>query len=99
MLKLIAPLSRKRPFRIGDQDTDSESENISIARTSTPVKTTTATNSKTTQVISRNTTVKAKNPWVLNPSSTTMPTIGGETAKFKRIEDLLQSSLKVYPKI
>ena len=53
MLKLIAPLSRKRPFRIGDQDTDSESENISIARTSTPVKTTTATNSKTTQVISR----------------------------------------------
>ena len=47
MLKLIAFLSKKRPIRLGDQDTDSESENISVARTSTPVKTTTVTNSKT----------------------------------------------------
>ena len=46
MPKLIAPLSKKRPIRTDDQDTDSESENISVARTSTPVKTITATNPK-----------------------------------------------------
>ena len=54
MLKLIAPLSKKRPTCTNDQDTDSESENISIARTSTPGKTTIATNSKTTPSNSRN---------------------------------------------
>ena len=54
MLKLIAPLSKKRPIRTEDQDTDSESDNVSVARTSTPVKTLTATNSKTTPVNSRN---------------------------------------------
>ena len=54
MLKLTAPLSRKRPIRLEDQDTDSEPENISVARTSTPVKTTTTTNSKTTPVNGRN---------------------------------------------
>ena len=36
------------------QDSDSEPENVSGARTSTPVKTHTATNSKTTPVNSRN---------------------------------------------
>ena len=54
MLKLIAPLSRKRPTCVNDQDSDSVSENISVARTSTPVKTTIATNSKTNPVNSRN---------------------------------------------
>ena len=44
MLKLIAPMSKKRP---SNQDSDSESENISVARTSTPIKTN-ATSSKTT---------------------------------------------------
>ena len=53
MPKLIAPLSRKRPVCANDHDTDSESENISVARTSTPVKTTIATNSKTPPVNSR----------------------------------------------
>ena len=54
MLKLIAPLSGKRTTCVNDQDSDSEPENISVARTSTPVKTTNATNSKTTPVNSRN---------------------------------------------
>ena len=54
MLKWIAPLSRKRLTCVNDQDSDSEPENISVARTSTPVKTTIATNSKTTPVNSRN---------------------------------------------
>ena len=53
MPKLIAPLSRKRPTCVNDQDSDSEPENISVARTSTPVKTTIATNSKTNPVNSR----------------------------------------------
>ena len=47
MLKLIAPLSRKQPERPNNQDTDCESENVSVARTSTPMKTN-ATSSKTT---------------------------------------------------
>ena len=55
MLKLIAPLSRKRPTCVNDQDSDSEPENTSVARTSTPVETTIATSSKTTPVNSRNT--------------------------------------------
>ena len=54
MLKLIASLSKKRPIHLEDRDSDSEPENISVARTSTPVKITTATNSKTTPVNSRN---------------------------------------------
>ena len=54
-LKLIAPLNRKRSVYTNDQYTDSEFENISVARTSTPVKTITATNSKTTPNNSRNT--------------------------------------------
>ena len=59
MLKLIAPLCRKRSVCTNDQDTDSESENISVARTSTPVKTITATNPKTTPVNSRNSYFKS----------------------------------------
>ena len=58
MPKLIAPLSKKRPIHLEDRDTDSEPENISMARTSTPVKITTATNSKTTPVNSRNNNVR-----------------------------------------
>ena len=54
MLKLIAPLSRMRPVYTNDQDTDSDFENITVAGTSTPVKTITATNPKTTPVNSRN---------------------------------------------
>ena len=53
MLKLIAPASKKRPISSNTQDSDSDQENISVARTSTPVKTQTATSSKTTPVNSR----------------------------------------------
>ena len=54
MLKLTAPLSKKRPICTNDQESDSEPENISVARTSTPVKSTIATSSGTTPVNSRN---------------------------------------------
>ena len=58
MPKLIAKLketsSKKRPIPLEDRDTDPEPENISVAWTSTPVKLTNATNSKTTPVNSRN---------------------------------------------
>ena len=54
MLKLIAPVSKKRPVSSDIHDSDSDQENISVARTSTPVKTQTATNSKTTPNNSRN---------------------------------------------
>ena len=53
VLKLIAPLSKKQPIHPNNQDSDSEPENISVARTSTPVKTNT-TSSKTTPSNSRN---------------------------------------------
>ena len=54
LLKLIAPVSKKRPISSNAQDSDSDQESISVARTSTPVKTQTATSSKTTPVNSRN---------------------------------------------
>ena len=54
MLNLIAPLNRKQSVNLNTQDSDSEPENISVARTSTPVKTYTATSSKTTLNNSRN---------------------------------------------
>ena len=54
MLKLIAPLNKKQPVCSIIRDSDSDSENISVARTSTPVKTHTATSSKTTPVNTRN---------------------------------------------
>ena len=53
MLKLIAPLNKKQPICSNIQDSDSEPENISVARTSTPVKAHTATSSKTTPNKSR----------------------------------------------
>ena len=53
MLKLIAPLSKQRPVSTSVQDSDSEPD-ASVARTSTPVKTITATSSRTTPVNSRN---------------------------------------------
>ena len=55
LLKLIAPLNKKQPVSSNIQDSDSEPENISVARTSTPVKTHTATSSKATPNNSRNT--------------------------------------------
>ena len=54
MLKLIAPLNKKQTVRTDVQDSDSETENVSVTRTSTPVKIHTATSSKTTPVNSRN---------------------------------------------
>ena len=54
MLKIIAPVSKKRPISSNIQDSDSDQENISVARTSTQVKTHTATNSKTTPLNSHN---------------------------------------------
>ena len=53
MLKLIAPLNKKQQVHLNNQDSDSEPENTSVARTSTPVKTNTSI-SKTTPVNSRN---------------------------------------------
>ena len=58
MLKLIAPVSKKRPVSSNIQDSDSDQENISVARTSTSVKTQTATSSKTTPNNSRNTCLR-----------------------------------------
>ena len=54
MLKLIAPLNKKHLVSLNSHDSDCVSENITVARTSTPVKTHTATSSKTTPVNSRN---------------------------------------------
>ena len=54
MLKLIAPLNKKQPTCSNVQDSDSEPENLSVARTSTPVKAYTATSCKTTPNNSRN---------------------------------------------
>ena len=54
MLKLIAPSNKKQTIHMNAQDSDSEPENVSVARTSTPIKIHTATNSKTTPVNSRN---------------------------------------------
>ena len=54
MLKLIAPLNKKQPACLNVQDSDSEPEGISVARTSTSVKTYPATSSKTTPNNSRN---------------------------------------------
>ena len=54
MVKLIAPLNEKQPVCTNVQDSDSEPENNSVARTSTPVETHTATSSKTTLINSRN---------------------------------------------
>ena len=48
MLKLIAPLNEKLPVCLNVQDSECDPENISVARTSTHVKTYTATSSKTT---------------------------------------------------
>ena len=54
MLKLIATLNKKQPVSPNVQDSNSEPENISVARTSTPVKINTATIPKTSPVNSRN---------------------------------------------
>ena len=62
MLKLIAPASKKRSVNPNLQDSDSDQENISVARTSTPVKTQTATSSKTTPNNSRNTGIASGRP-------------------------------------
>ena len=53
MLKLIAPSNKKQTVLTNAQDSDSEPENVSVARTSTPVKIHTPTNPKTTPVNSR----------------------------------------------
>ena len=53
MMKLIVDVTKKSPAHRNIQCSDSETENISVARTSTPVKTNTAT-TKTTPMNSRN---------------------------------------------
>ena len=65
MLKLIAPLNKKQNVLINAQDSDSETENVSVARTSTPVKIQNTTNSKTTPINSRNSRRKQKKPFLL----------------------------------
>ena len=52
--KFLAPSNKKQPVSSNIQDSDSEPENIFVARTSTPMKTYTATSSKTTPNSSRN---------------------------------------------
>ena len=59
MMKLVARTTKKSSAHQNAQDSDSETENISVARTSTLVKTNTAT-SKTTPINSRNRTVNKK---------------------------------------
>ena len=54
IFKLIAPLSKKRSISANTQESDSEPEVVPVARTSTPVKTNTATGSKITPMNSRN---------------------------------------------
>ena len=54
MLRVIAPSNTKQTVHVNIQDSDSELENVSALRTSTPVKLHTATNSKTTPANSRN---------------------------------------------
>ena len=53
IMKLVAPSVKKSSAYLNAQDSDSETENVSVARTSTPVKTNTAA-SKTTPINSRN---------------------------------------------
>ena len=53
MMKLIVPMAKKLSAHQNFQDSDSETENTSVARTSTPLKIYTAT-SKTTPIDSRN---------------------------------------------
>ena len=48
IFKLIAPLSKKRSICANIQESDSEPEDVPVARTSTPVKTNSATGSKIT---------------------------------------------------
>ena len=52
MFKLTAPLNKKHLVHPNEQDSDTETENISVARTSTPIKTNAT--SKTTPSNSRN---------------------------------------------
>ena len=61
-------MNKKQPVCTNVQDSDCEPENISVGKTSTPVKTHTATNSKTTPNNSRNLVTE-----VLN-DSTNQPT-------------------------
>ena len=53
MMELIVPMAKKSSAHQNVQVSDSETQNISVARMSTPVKTNTAT-SKTTPINSRN---------------------------------------------
>ena len=54
MMKLIVLMAEKSSAQQNVQDSDSETENISVAQTSTPMRTNTVT-SKTTPIDSRNT--------------------------------------------
>ena len=54
IFKLIAPLCKKCSVSANAQESDSEPEDVPVTRTSTPVKTNTATGSKTTPLNSRN---------------------------------------------
>ena len=54
IFKMIAPLSKKRSISANTQESDSEPEDVPVARTSTPVKNNTATGSKITPMNSRN---------------------------------------------
>ena len=54
ILKIIAPVAKKQTALTVPGESDSEPENISVARTSTPVKIINATRSKTTPNNSRN---------------------------------------------
>ena len=68
MLKLIAPLNKKQTVLMNAQDFDFEPENVSVARTPTPVKTHTATSSKTTPVNSRNMVIGVLNDSTNQPA-------------------------------
>ena len=83
MLKLIAPVAKKRPALTVPEETDSEPENIPTNATSTPVKIKTTTlNTKITPVNSRN-MVKG----VLNDSAN----LGRKKTRSQRTQSLPQN--------
>ena len=67
MLILIALLNKKQPVSLNTHDSDSDHENISVARTSTPVKTNSAALPKTTPVKSRNMVTGVLKTLQINP--------------------------------
>ena len=74
IMKLLAPPAKKSTAHLNAQDSDSETEKICIARTSTPVNSNTAA-SKTTPINSRNSTGMLFNKYRIITATDTVPRI------------------------